>query len=110
MKPMPKHLMIHSAELKEVSTDDTWQDENMTTIAALTRIRIEPSTKLVTSKDNRQVALSAIMLYDCYNSRPKMQEFSHGQKIVWNGIEYTVETIEKLYDSRKLHHIELGLV
>lgn len=109
MKPIPKNLLIHSAQLAEISKDE-WQNETQKPLADLQHIRIEPSSKLVTDKQNRQITLSAVLFFDCKNSRPKAVEFSHGQKIVFNSMEYTVETIELLYDGKKLHHYELGLV
>lgn len=110
MKPIPKSLLIHSAELKAVSTDNSWQDEETKTIANLKYVRIEPSSKLITAKDNRQVTLTVTLLFDCRNSRPADVKFKQGQKIIWNGIEHTIETIEPLYDGSKLHHYELGLI
>lgn len=115
MKPMPKALLIHSAKLLEVSTENTWQSEETTEIATLEiatlkNIRIEPLSKLVTAKDNTQVTLTAVLFYDCKNSRPSGVSFKQGQKIIFNSIEYIVETIEPLYDGQKLHHYELGLI
>ena len=110
MKPIPKKLVIHSADLIEVSTANSWQKEETKTIANLKYVRIEPSSKLITAKDNRQVTLAATLLYDCCNSRPLDVKFIQGQKVIWNGIEHVIETIEPLYDSGKLHHYELGLI
>lgn len=110
MKPIPEKLLIHKAELKEISTDNAWQEEQLNDIATLEKIRIEPISKLVTAKDNRQITLSAVLFYDCKNSIPKGVNFQHGQRIFWNGMEYAIETIEPLYDGKKLHHYELGLI
>ncbi|MFR0881366.1 MAG: putative minor capsid protein [Oscillospiraceae bacterium] len=107
---MPKALLIHSAKLLEVSTENTWQSEETAEIATLKNIRIEPLSKLVTAKDNTQVTLTAVLFYDCKNSRPSGVSFKQGQKIIFNSIEYIVETIEPLYDGQKLHHYELGLI
>lgn len=107
---MPKALLIHSAKLLEVSTENTWQSEETAEIATLKNIRIEPLSKLVTAKDNTQVTLTAGLFYDCKNSRPSGVSFKQGQKIIFNSIEYIVETIEPLYDGQKLHHYELGLI
>lgn len=109
MLAIPKNLLIHSAVLQSV-TEDKWQSETTENIAELKKIRIDPSSKLVTSKDNRQITLSAVLFFDCKNSRPYDISFEHGQKIVFQGTEYTIETIEKLYDNSKLHHYELGLI
>ena len=110
MKPIPKNLLIHSADLLSVSTENQWQEEQTGDAEHLEKIRIEPVSRLVTAKDNRQITLSALLIYDCKNSRPKNVQFEQGQKVVWNGIEYVIETIEPLYDGEKLHHYELGLI
>ena len=109
MKPIPKNLLIHHAKLMAVTMDE-WQSETLSTVADLKHIRIEPSSKLVTDKQNRQITLSAVLFYDLRNSTPKNVEVSLGQKIVFGGKEYTVEMIEPIYDDKKLHHYELGLV
>lgn len=110
MKPIPKKLLLHTAILKTISINNTWQEEMDESISVLEKIRIEPISKLVTAKDNRQVTLSAVLFYDCKNSRPKNQSFIQGQKVIWNGIEYVIETVEPLYDDNKLHHYEMGLL
>lgn len=109
MLAIPKNLLIHSAVLQSV-TEDKWQSETTENIAELKKIRIDPSSKLVTSKDNRQITLSAVLFFDLRNSRPMNILFEHGQKILFGGNIYTIETIEKLYDDKKLHHYELGLI
>ncbi len=87
-----------------------WQNQTLQTVADLKFVRFEPLSKLVTSKDDRQITLSAVMFFDIKNSRPKNVTFYQGQKIEFNNVEYTVETIETLYDNQKLHHYELGLI
>lgn len=109
MRPIPKYLLIHSAELKSVEYDK-WQSETSSKITELKNIRIDASSKLVTDNQNRQISLSAVLFYDCRSSRPRKVEFSHGQKVIFNGREYTIEIIEPLYDKNKLHHYELGLI
>lgn len=107
MKPIPRSLLIHSAELYSVA-EGAWQDEEKTLLAQLTNIRIEPCTKLVTTSDNRSVMLSATLFYDCRNSSPKVV-FSVGQRVRFEGQEYRVEVVESLCDRQKLHHLEVGL-
>lgn len=107
MKPIPKSLLIHSAELYAV-TDGAWQSEEKTLLAKLKNIRVEPCSKLIVSSNNRSVTLSATLFYDCRNSAPTV-EFKAGQLVEFDGKTYRVETVEELYDKRKLHHIEVGL-
>lgn len=110
MRTIPKNLLIHSATLSEISTDNIWQEEQKTVIAELSKVRFNASSKLVTTKDNRQVTLSAVLFYDCRNSRPKNLKFKQGQSVLWNDTEYVIETVELLYDGKKLHHYKLGLI
>lgn len=110
MRPIPKNLLIHSAELSQTSTDNAWQEEQTKAIATLERVRIDTMSKLVTTKDNRQITLSAMLFYDCRNSLPKNVKFKQGQVVLWNNTEYVIETVEPLYDGVKLHHYELGLI
>ncbi len=109
MKPIPKKMLIHTADLKSI-THDIWQTETLSLISRLKNIRIEPCSKIVTDKQNKQLTLSAVMFYDCRNSYPQNINFVHGQKIVFNDKQYTIEVIEPLYDGTKLHHYELGLI
>lgn len=107
MKPIPKSLLIHSAALYE-ETEGKWQEQEKKLIAELSCVRIEPCSKLIVSSNNRSVTLSATLFYDCRNSAPAV-EFKAGQPVEFDGKTYRVETVEELYDNRKLHHIEVGL-
>ena len=109
VKPIPRRLLIHSATLSDVSMD-AFQSESLATVAELQHIRIEPSTKQITTKDNRQVNLSAVLFYCCKNSRPRGVVFLPGQRVTFGGAVFRAETIEPIYDDAKLHHYELGLV
>ncbi len=109
VRPIPKRLLIHSAVLSDVSMD-AFQSESLTTAAELQHIRIEPSTKQVTTRDNRQINLSAVLFYCCRNSRPAAVPFYVGQRITFGGAVFRVETVDPIYDDSALHHYELGLV
>lgn len=73
-------------------------------------MRLEPSTKVVRDKNNAEVQLAATLFYDCKNSSPRGVVFKTDDIIIFNGEMFKVQTIEPLYDVRKLHHFELGLV
>jgi hypothetical protein len=108
VRPIPKRLLIHSAVLKSPTGTDAWQDRTWNE-TPLRFVRLDPSEKVVMTKDNTEVQLTSTLFYDCKNSDPPGIRFSHGQKIKWNGREYTVETAEEMYDERRLHHWEVGL-
>jgi len=109
MQPIPRQLLIHSAELYNVTTD-RWQEETATLVASLSYVRIEPSSKVVLSKDNKEQRLSATLFYDCISSSPRNIAFTEGQKIDAFQKTYHVVSVDMLYDKLKLHHLEVGLV
>ena len=110
MRPIPKSLLIHSAQLQGVSEKNSWGKETLTDPVDLKYIRLEPSTKYVRDKQNNEIQLAAVLIYDCHNSRPKGQTFHDGQIFSFNAERYQVQLVEPLYDGRRLHHYEIGLV
>lgn len=108
MIPIQPSMLIHAATLQNSSSDRD-QNRTYTTVDALTRVRMEPTSKQVITATGAQKQLSALLLFDVRNSRPAGTTFAVGQYILWNGSEYRVETVDALYDRRKLHHYEVGL-
>lgn len=102
-----KRLLIHDATLKKISRD-TWGNE-VTDEIELSNVRIEPSSKIVINKNNAEIQLTSTMFFDVNNSKPNDVEFAEKDVITFNGIDYTIEMIEKLYTT-KFHHYELGLM
>ncbi len=110
MRPIPKTLLIHTVRLQEVTEKDAWGKESLGKSVDLRYVRLEPSTKYVTDKDHNEIQLAAVLFYDCHNSQPRDQTFSDGQVLSFNGEKYRVQLVEPLYDGRRLHHYELGLI
>lgn len=108
MKPIPKNLLIHSADLFEV-TEGAWQDKSETLVAVLKNVRVEPCSKMIATNDNRSLTLSAVLFYDTRNSQPRDIEISCGNYVIFEKQKYRVETVERLYDNKRLHHLEVGL-
>ena len=108
MMPIPKSWLIHSAVLRSPVSADAWQQVTYSD-RVLDHVKIEPSTRLVLTKDNLQIQLSSLLIYDCRNSKPVGVDFEPGQKLAWNDREYAVITAEPLYDGVRLHHWEVGL-
>ena len=109
MNPIPKKLLIHTAAAIEKGEPDMWgkcEDVNRT---ELTFVRVEPSSSLRISKDNNQVQFAAVLFYDCRNSCPAGYDFSHADKIEYNGQQYNILGVKELYDEKKLHHLEVEL-
>lgn len=109
MKPIPKNLLIHSACAVELNEREGWDEPTEKKRTELLRVRIEPSSTLRISKSNQQVRLAAVLFYDCCNSRPKNFDFSDIDKIEFEGEQYNIVSIQKQYDDKKLHHVEVEL-
>lgn len=111
MRPIPKRLLIHraSAITETQDPDSAFESKVTETTVPLSYIRVEPSGALTVSKQNEQVRLSAVLIFDCKNSRPKGYDFSHEPRIEYNGQKYDIVGIGKFYDGRKLHHYEVEL-
>lgn len=129
--PIPKSLLIHSAELITEFYPDKWgtATERDTVILEHIRIessakhaRIEPYTKQVIDRNGETIQLSAVLFFDCRNSSPADVTFAlkddtvNGrtavlQKVSFGGRLYTVQTVKPLYaDKNRIHHYEIGLV
>lgn len=109
MRAIPKVLLIHSARLLQAIQGE-WGAEGLQPIAELEYICIEPSSKVVRDKNNAEQQLSAILFFDCRNSSPRGLEFKEDQIVDFHGLKHRIVAIEPLYDNRKLHHYEIGMV
>lgn len=110
MQAIPKKLLIHKADLYKETQEDRWGNSQETLAAKLTRIRLEPTSKVIRDKNNAEVQLSATLFYDCKYSRPQNIRLMRDDIIDVNGERFKVESIESLYDESKLHHYEVGLI
>ena len=120
--PIPKRLLIHSAELITEFAPDKWGKATERNTVGLEHVRIEPSAKHVINSNGETVQLVAVLFFDCRNSSPADVTFAlkddtvNGktaalQKVSFEGRLFTVQTIEPLYaDKNRIHHYEVGLV
>lgn len=109
MKPIPRKLLIHTVTHGYSLTKTTWGVESGSS-RTISRVRIEPSDKIIKSKDNTEQQLNAVLFYDCLNSSPNGVTFARDDTITFGGEVYRVEQVTPLYDESTLHHYELGLV
>lgn len=112
VKPIPKSLLKHTCKLTHNTVDD-WGDPTAENDVNIDHVRVEPSSKIVVTKENQEVQLSAVLFYDCTNSHPQGTTFSveGGDVVTFNGKEYAVKSVETLYaDKTTPHHLEIGLV
>ena len=120
--PIPKRLLIHSAELITEFSADKWGTPQKSETVQLEHVRIEPSAKYVIGGNGETVQLAAVLFFDCRNSSPADVSFAlkddtvNGgtvvlQKVSFGGRLFTVQTVEPLYaDKNHIHHYEVGLI
>ena len=110
MRPIPKRLLIHSAELLIPTGVDARQKPTYASPVNLTRIRVDGSDRTVISKDNTEQQLTSDLYYDCRLSRPRDIKFEPGQKVIFGGRELLVVQAIPCEDEHGPHHWEVGLI
>jgi hypothetical protein len=52
-----------------------------------------------------------LLFHDLKNSFPAAESYALGDAITFDGTDYTITTIDKLYNTnQQAHHLELGLI
>ena len=116
MIPIPRRLLIHSCALVTELPKDKWGNV-LTDSVALSHVRVEPCAKVVKSADGVDVQLSAVLFFDMRTSFPRLTFFKlpgdggcERQTVIFEGRRYVVGSIERLYDTKGVHHLEIGLI
>lgn len=110
MRPIPRKLLPHTVTLRKKRYEDRWGRGELDCGISLKFVRMEPSKQIVRDKNNAELQLSALLFYDCRNSTPKNAGFCIDDIIVFQGDKYMIKAVDPLYDNKKLHHYELGLI
>lgn len=108
MQPIPRGLLIHSAQLNDVERDSFGKEEDRL-VAVLERVRVEPSDKIVVNEYGTDIQCSAVLFIDARSSTPAGVSVDVGQSVVWDGRRYRVQDVQRFYDNRKYHHMEVAL-
>lgn len=111
-KPIPKSVLPHSALLyhyADITQGDDGQDV-LGEATVLNFVRFEPSSKVITAANGQEHQLSALMFFDTTNSQPQNVLFNSEDRIHFGDYHYIVKQIADLWDARRLHHYEVGLV
>lgn len=108
LAPIPAYLLIHSATLKNVTTDMYGDKTYIET--PLIKVRFEATKSALYGSNGEDSADKYIMFFDLQNSSPSGTDFKVLDKITFDGEDFTIRTVNKLYDDTCLHHFELALV
>lgn len=110
IRAIPKKLLIHTVTHAREGEEDRWGNTELVGEQTLTQVRMEPSSKVIRDKNGAEIQLASTLFYDCRNSRPLGVEFAADDIITSNGQKHRLVLVEPLYDGKKLHHYELGLI
>lgn len=110
MRSIPKRLLIHKVMLHKKAKEDKWGNVTLDDGVELSFVRMEPSKQIIRDKNNAEIQLSATLFFDCKNSKPKCVKFDVDDIIIFHGEKHRVKMVEPLYDEKKLHHYEMGLI
>lgn len=103
-------MLIHDVMLHKVADKDRWGNAQLDEGMELKRVRLEPSKSIIRDKNNAEIQLSAVMFVDCRNSLPRNVVPELDDIIIFHGQRHQVKLVEPLYDEKRLHHYELGLI
>ena len=110
MRYIPREMLIHSAELRSPLSEVSFGNVIWSEAVRLEFIRIDEENGFGFSGMNKSDSGSALLIYDCRNSRPRDLEFSVGQQVSFGGRNYTISAVKRLYGKKRLHHIEAELI
>lgn len=109
--PIPVRDLVHTATHIGETGGGAWEEPTKTE-TTLRRVRFDGRSGLSYAVGGAELQCSFAMYFDCTNSLPQGHGFALGDRIRWNGAEYTIKAIAPRYvdDRGGLHHYELGLV
>lgn len=118
LRPIPARILRNTATVKVCTGVDFYKNP---TYAEYTvrKTHIQPTNEIRKTTTNTDCTLRAILFADAHISTPfewwtnftTSHENGGDMKVVVNGVEYTVFTVEELPDDTGLlHHWEIGLL
>lgn len=121
LRPIPSRILKHTVTLQVCESVDINQTPTWEPIITLSNVCMQPSNETKKSKDNTEVVLRGVCFVDARRSTPagidldelQIQSEANGSPmtLLFNGSQYTVLTVDTLYDDTGIyHHTELGLV
>ncbi|MBC2196815.1 putative minor capsid protein [Listeria booriae] len=106
VRPIQRRLLPHSVGYREYITQgkhgEEWKDS-----ISITRVRVEPTNKVVTSSEGDEIQSNTRIFIDRVNSNPAFA-LAEKSKIIFDNKEYVVASVATLYaSSTQVHHWEV---
>lgn len=118
LPPIPARILRSTATVKVCTGVDLYQNQTYTEYT-VQHVHVQPTEKVIKSKDNTDQQLSSILFVDVRHSTPKLDwhalfQSAHDNggdmRVVIRGITYTAASVDGLRDDTdRLHHWEIGL-
>ena len=118
LRPIPARILRSTATVKVCTGVDLYQNPTYTEYT-VQHVHVQPTEKVIKSKDNTDQQLSSILFVDVRRSTPALDwhalfqtAHDHGGdlRVIIRGVEYTAASVDGLRDDTdKLHHWEIGL-
>jgi len=109
-RPIPRKLLVDTVEYFKVSGTNAYGKDTFETAVTITHVRVDSIKKNILNSLGDAQNDKATLFYDAKNSSPVVS-FSKQDKIVFDGLDYTIREIDILKgDSVNVHHLEIALV
>lgn len=109
-RPISPGLLVHTVQFYKKNGNDTKGKPSYDEPVTVEMVRVDPSTSLRKTDSGDFIQLTALLFYDCFFSQPEGISFSLNDKIVFEGKEHFVKSVEKDMGYNQYHHFEIGLV
>lgn len=118
LRPIPARILRSTATVDVCSGTDLYQNQTYDTYT-VKRVHIQPTERIIKTKGNTDVQLSAVLFVDARISSPSLDwrgllEGAHNlggdMRVTIRGITYTVASADGLRDDTdRLHHWEISM-
>jgi hypothetical protein len=110
IKPIPRHLLIHTVTYEEFQEGDGINTEDgYKPAVTLSDVRVQALSNIKKSTNSETLLYDAMLFYDVVNSSSDAPfEFTEKSKVTFNGKTMFVEKVNPV-KAIKLHHYEIGL-
>lgn len=118
LKPIPAKILKSTALVKVCTGVDRYQNQTYSEYT-VKHVHVQPTNEIRKTPDNTDCTLRSILFADVRHSTAfdwwaqftTAHEIKGDVRVIVDGVEYTVETVDALKDDTdRLHHYEIGLV
>jgi hypothetical protein len=118
LKPIPAKILKSTALVKVCTGVDRYQQQTYSEYT-VRHVHVQPTNEIRKTPNNTDCTLRSILFADVRHSTVfdwwaqfnTAHENAGDVRVIVNGVEYTVESVDALKDDTdRLHHWEIGLV